>query len=42
MDKISIIGFDTAKSVFQLHGADARGDCKLVRRLKRKEVLPFF
>lgn len=42
MDKISMIGFDTAKSVFQLHGIDERGDCKLVRRLKRKEVLPFF
>jgi transposase len=42
MDKISMIGFDTAKSVFQIHGMNDRGDCKLVRRLKRKEVLPFF
>jgi transposase len=42
MDHVSIIGFDTAKSVFQVHGADERGDCKLVRRLKRREVLPFF
>lgn len=42
MDKISMIGFDTAKSVFQIHGMNDHGDCKLVRRLKRKEVLPFF
>ena len=42
MDKISMIGLDTAKLVFQLHGVDERGDCKLVRRLKRREVLPFF
>lgn len=42
MEHVSIIGFDTAKSVFQVHGVDERGDCKLVRRLKRREVLPFF
>ena len=42
MNEVSMIGFDTAKNVFQLHGVDANGDCKLVRRLKRREVLPFF
>ena len=42
MNEISTIGLDTAKSVFQLHGIDAMGDCKLVRRLKRREVLGFF
>ena len=42
MNDISTIGLDTAKSVFQLHGIDERGDCKLVRRLKRREVLAFF
>lgn len=42
MEHVSTIGFDTAKSVFQVHGVDERGDCKLVRRLKRREVLPFF
>ena len=42
MDEISTIGMDTAKSVFQLHGIDAMGDCQLVRRLKRREVLGFF
>jgi transposase len=33
---------DTAKRVFQVHGIDAKGDCVLVRRLKRREVLAFF
>ena len=42
MNEVSTIGMDTAKSVFQLHGIDASGDCKLVRRLKRREVLAFF
>ena len=42
MNDISTIGLDTAKSVFQLHGIDERGDCKLVRRLKRREVMGFF
>jgi transposase len=42
MNEISTIGLDTAKSVFQVHGIDAVGDCKLVRRLKRREVLAFF
>jgi transposase len=42
MNDITTIGLDTAKSVFQVHGVDARGDCMLVRRLKRREVLRFF
>jgi transposase len=42
MEEISMIGLDTAKSIFQVHGTDAGGDCKLVRRLKRRELLPFF
>lgn len=42
MTEISIIGLDTAKSIFQLHGIDANGDAQLVRRLKRSEVLTFF
>jgi transposase len=33
---------DTAKSVFQLHGIGANGDAKLVRRLKRGEMVRFF
>ena len=42
MNEISTIGMDTAKSVFQLHGIDEKGDCKLLRRWKRREVLAFF
>jgi transposase len=42
MEEISMIGLDTAKSIFQVHGTDENGDCKLVRQLKRRDVLPFF
>lgn len=36
------IGLDIAKSVFQLHGVDARGKAALARKLSRSEVLPYF
>jgi transposase len=39
---IATIGLDLAKSVFQAHGADENGDTVLVKRLHRKQVLPFF
>lgn len=42
MDKISVIGLDLAKNVFQAHGANAQGKKVLSRRLKRAEVLEFF
>ena len=42
MDKISVIGLDLAKNVFQVHGANAQGKKVLSRRLKRGEVLEFF
>jgi len=42
MGEISAIGLDVAKSVFQVHGADAAGKTALRRRLKRGEVLRFF
>lgn len=42
MNDIGTIGMDTAKSVFRLYGIDERGDCALMRRLKRREVLSFF
>jgi transposase len=42
MGQITTIGLDIAKSIFQLHGIDARGDRKFVRRLKRREVVGFF
>lgn len=42
MEEISMIGLDTAKSIFQVHGTDDKGECRLVRRLKRRDVLAFF
>ena len=42
MDKITIIGIDLAKSVFQLHGVDAEGRPVLRRQLRRSQMLEFF
>jgi error-prone DNA polymerase len=39
---ITMIGLDTAKSVFQVHGVDATGRAALKRKLRREEVVPFF
>ena len=36
------IGLDLAKSVFQAHGIDESGAAVLVKRLHRKQMLPFF
>jgi transposase len=40
--KITTIGIDLAKSVFQVHGADERGKTVLRKQLKRKDVLAYF
>ena len=42
MESISTIGLDIAKSVFQVHCADAQGNVVVRRQLKRRYVLPFF
>ena len=42
MKDIATIGLDTAKSVFQVHGVDAKGETVLRRQLKRRQVLAFF
>jgi hypothetical protein len=42
MEEIGMIGLDTAKSIFQLHGTDEKGGCKVVRQLKRMDVSPPF
>ncbi len=42
MEKISTIGLDIAKSVFQVHGIDEVGEVVVQRRLRRRQVLPFF
>ncbi|MGI2036071.1 IS110 family transposase [Rhizobium panacihumi] len=39
---VSVVGLDIAKSVFQVHGADAAGKAVIRRRLKREEVEAFF
>jgi transposase len=39
---ITMIGLDTAKSVFQVHGVDSAGKVQLKRKLRRDELLPFF
>ena len=40
--KITTIGMDLAKNVFQVHGVDERGKLVLKKQLKRAQVLPFF
>ncbi len=42
MNEVSTIGVDLAKSVFQVHGADAQGHAVFSRKLRRRQVLPFF
>jgi transposase len=40
--KITTIGIDLAKTVFQVHGVDERGKVQLRKQLKRKDVAVFF
>ena len=40
--KITTVGLDLAKSVFQVHGVDARGKAVLRKQLKRSEMATFF
>jgi transposase len=42
MGEVSTIGLDLAKSVFQLHGADASGAVLFRNKLRRHQVLAFF
>jgi transposase len=42
MGEVSTIGLDLAKSVFQVHGADASGAVLFRRKLRRHQVLAFF
>ena len=39
---ITMIGLDTAKSVFQVHGVDEAGKVEIRRKLRRNELIPFF
>jgi len=40
--KITTVGIDLAKDVFQVHGVDAHGKAVLRKQLKRKDVVSFF
>ena len=42
MTRITTIGLDLAKKVFQVHGVDAEGKVIVARQLRRKQVLAFF
>ena len=38
----TMIGLDTAKSVFQVHGVNETGKVEIRRKLRRSELIPFF
>jgi transposase len=40
--KLTTIGIDLAKNVFQVHGADDKGKVVLKKQLKRTQMLPLF
>ena len=42
MDKISTIGLDLAKHVFQVHGVDEEDKVLVRKRLRRGEIVEFF
>lgn len=42
MMRITTIGVDLAKNVFQVHGVDAQGKAVVARKLLRKQFLAFF
>jgi transposase len=42
MEKITTIGLDLAKNVFQVHGVDGAGNVLLRKQLRRGDVLRFF
>jgi transposase len=42
MTKVSMIGLDLAKNVFQVHGIDAAGKVVVRRQLRRRQVEKFF
>ncbi|MCK5494823.1 MAG: transposase, partial [Hyphomicrobiaceae bacterium] len=40
--KVSTVGLDLAKNVFQVHAIDGTGDVIVRRSLRRRQVMPFF
>lgn len=39
---VTTIGIDLAKNVFQIHGVDESGKCKLKKKIKRAQMAEFF
>jgi transposase len=39
VDRISLLGVDLAKDVFQLHGMGRKGERLLSKRVKRRQLL---
>jgi hypothetical protein len=39
---ITMIGLDTAKSVFQIHGVNETGEVELKRKVRRSDLIAFF
>jgi transposase len=39
---VKVIGLDTAKHIFQIHGVDASGRAVLRKRLRRNQITDFF
>lgn len=42
MSEIITVGLDLAKNVFQVHGADSKGNAVLRKKLRRAQVIEFF
>ena len=40
--RVTRIGLDLAKTVFQVHGVDAKGEVVIARKLRRGTMLEFF
>jgi len=40
--KISTVGLDLAKNVFQFHGVDEAGEVVVRKTLRRRQMMPFF
>ena len=40
--RVTRIGLDLAKTVFQVHGVDAKGEIVIARKLRRGTMLEFF
>ncbi len=40
--KITTVGIDLAKNVFQIHAVDQRGKVVVKKQLRRNQVIPFF